>query len=205
MSISFPRQYARTRRFTLGSPRAFTVSPDGERVLFLRTRAGDDPVTCLWRYDVAAAAETLLVDPRTLDADDADLPPEERARRERSRESAGGIVGYATDNACSAAVFALAGQAYHTNLATGETARLATATPVIDPRLDPTGATVAYVADGALRIIELATGHDRALAEPEADDITYGLAEFIAAEEMGRFRGYWWSPDGTRIDAHIWA
>ena len=28
--------------------------------------------------------------------------------------------------------------------------------------------------------------------------MTYGLAEFIAAEEMGRMRGYWWSPDGDR-------
>jgi dipeptidyl-peptidase-4 len=35
----FPRQLARTRRFTLGVPRAVTVSRDGGRVLFLRTRA----------------------------------------------------------------------------------------------------------------------------------------------------------------------
>jgi len=29
--------------------------------------------------------------------------------------------------------------------------------------------------------------------------VTYGLAEFIAAEEMGRTRGYWWAPDGTAL------
>jgi dipeptidyl-peptidase-4 len=29
--------------------------------------------------------------------------------------------------------------------------------------------------------------------------VTYGLAEFVAAEEMHRTRGYWWSPDGTRL------
>ena len=29
--------------------------------------------------------------------------------------------------------------------------------------------------------------------------MTYGLAEFVAAEEMHRTRGYWWSPDGTRL------
>jgi dipeptidyl-peptidase-4 len=40
---------------------------------------------------------------------------------------------------------------------------------------------------------------DRALAEPESDDKAYGLAEFIAAEEMSRSRGYWWSPDGQRL------
>ena len=38
--LSFPRQYARTQRFTLGAPRAFTVSPDGGRVVFLRSRTG---------------------------------------------------------------------------------------------------------------------------------------------------------------------
>ena len=38
--------------------------------------------------------------------------------------------------------------------------------------------------------------HDRRAGE---DGVTYGLAEFIAAEEMGRSRGYWWSPDGTRL------
>ena len=29
--------------------------------------------------------------------------------------------------------------------------------------------------------------------------MTYGLAEFVAAEEMHRSRGYWWAPDGTRL------
>ena len=29
--------------------------------------------------------------------------------------------------------------------------------------------------------------------------MTYGLAEFVAAEEMNRMRGYWWSPDGRSL------
>src|SRR5262249_61652207 len=98
MTESFPRQEARTRRFSLGVPRAFRVSPDGARVAFLRTRGGGDPVTCLWRLDVETGAEQLVADPRTLGGgDEHDLPPQERARRERVREQAGGIVAYATD------------------------------------------------------------------------------------------------------------
>ena len=66
---------------------------------------------------------------------------------------------------------------------------------------------MAYVSGGALRVANLGaddeggTG-DRVIAGP-ADapgsnaSVTYGLAEFIAAEEMGRMRGYWWAPDGT--------
>ena len=31
--------------------------------------------------------------------------------------------------------------------------------------------------------------------------MSWGSAEFIAAEEMGRHRGYWWAPDGERVAA----
>ena len=75
MTESFPRQQARTRRFTLGVPRAFQVSPDGQRVLFLRSKAGDDPVTCLWELDLATGEERLVADPRALGADEENLPP----------------------------------------------------------------------------------------------------------------------------------
>jgi dipeptidyl-peptidase-4 len=40
---------------------------------------------------------------------------------------------------------------------------------------------------------------DRALAPAESPDVTYGLPEHVAAESMGRHRGYWWSPDGDRL------
>ena len=81
MTESFPRQQARTRGFRLGVPRAFQVSPDGERILFLRSKAGDDPVTCLWEADAATGVDRLIADPQALGTDEENLPPEERARR----------------------------------------------------------------------------------------------------------------------------
>ncbi|MEU0565884.1 prolyl oligopeptidase family serine peptidase [Nonomuraea sp. NPDC005983] len=199
MSESFPRLSARTRRFTLGVPRGFTISPDGGRVVFLRTRSGSDPVTCLWELDTETHVERLVVDPRTLDADEENLPPEERARRERSREQAGGVVGYSTDSAVSTAVFALSGSLYVTELASGLTRRLETAGAVIDPRISPDGRQVAYVTDGAFHVQGLTSGDDRALATPESSTVTYGLAEFIASEEMDRMRGHWWSPSSDAL------
>jgi dipeptidyl-peptidase 4 len=208
MTESFPRQQARTRQFSLGVPRAFRISRDGTRVTFLRTRSGDDPVTCLWEADVATGAERLVADPRTLGAgaeSEENLPPEERARRERVREQAGGIVSYATDTDLGIAVFALSGQVYTVRLGSaadpgGEEAAVRpvpTRTPALDPRPDPSGRRLAYVHDGALRVTTLDGADDRVVAaEP---DVTFGLAEFIAAEEMERTRGYWWSPDGTRL------
>jgi dipeptidyl-peptidase 4 len=196
---SFPRQQARTRRFTLGAPRAFQVSPDGARVTFLRTKSGDDPVTCLWEADAATGAERLVADPRALGADDENLPAAERARRERVRETAAGVVSYATDAAHTSAVFALSGQVYITPLGDpSATPRLvATEVPALDPRLDAAGRKVAYVHDGALRVADLETGTDQVVAAHEG--VTFGLAEFVAAEEMGRSRGYWWAPEGDRI------
>ena len=141
MTESFPRQQARTRRFLLGVPRAFQVSPDGERVTFLRSKAGDDPVTCLWEADAATGKERLVADPRRLGADEENLPPEERARRERVRETAAGIVAYATDRGSKLAVFALSGQVYAVPLGdAGATPRLLPAkAPALDPRLDQIG------------------------------------------------------------------
>ena len=212
MTESFPRQQARTRGFRLGLPRAFQVSPDGGRVTFLRSRAGDDPVTCLWETDVATGAQRLVADPRALGSDEENLPPEERARRERVRETASGIVSYATDRDAAQAVFALSGQVYVAPLGpvssaaggsgaggSGAGPRLVpTLVPALDPRLNPAGTAVSYVHGGAVRVIDLASGDDRVVAGGQ-DGVTFGLAEFVAAEEMGRSRGYWWSPDGGRL------
>ncbi|WP_232663272.1 S9 family peptidase [Pseudonocardia sp. TRM90224] len=200
MTDSFPRRQARTRRFTLGAPRGVSVSPDGGRVVFLRSRGGTDPVTCLWTLDLGSGEERLVVDPLELGADETDLPPEERARRERAREQAGGVVAYATDRPVTMAAFALAGQLYVTEFAAGFSPRLVETPPgVVDPRPDPHGRRIAFVCDGTLYIHEIGARSTSALVEPEHDGVTYGLADFIAAEEMDRMRGYWWSPDGDAL------
>jgi dipeptidyl-peptidase 4 len=207
MTESFPRQEARTRRFTLGVPRAFRVSPDGARVAYLRTKGGADPVTCLWVLEVGSGQERLVTDPRTLGAHqegtgEEDLPPEERARRERVREQAGGIVSYATDRAVTLATFALSGHVYAVSLTGSDPAReVTTSRPALDPRPDPGGRRLAYVCQGALRVTSLGgEDGDRAITDPQgAARVTFGLPEFIAAEEMGRHRGYWWAPDGSAL------
>jgi dipeptidyl-peptidase 4 len=202
MTDTFPRQYARTRRFTLGAPRSFEISPDGGVVAFLRSRDGSDPVTSLWALDVGTGRERLVADPEQLGVRGTDLDPQERARRERAREQAAGIVGFATDQDFRSAVFALSGRVYLADLTGGpaDVRELAVRTPAADPRLAPSGGLVSYVNDGALRVIDVATGADRAVADPgPADGILFGLAEFIAAEEMQRTRGYWWAPDSAAL------
>ena len=205
MTESFPRQQARTRRFSLGVPRSFRVAPDGSRVAFLRSKTGTDPLTCLWQLHLSTGQEELVADPAALDAAEGDLPAAEKARRERVREQAGGIVSYATDRDLRVAVFALGGRVYVAELAdlgqpAGPPREIPVQAPALDPRPDPDGGRIGYVSAGALHVIDVATGADRILADPDGQArLGYGLAEFIAAEEMGRLRGYWWAPDGSAI------
>ena len=202
----FPRQLARTRRFTLGVPRAVTISADGGRVLFLRTSGGEDPVSRLWLLDLAhAGGEQLLADPTAAwNVGSGEVPEAERIRRERVRELASGIVAYSADESCRTVAFALDGQLWVVPVpASGQPSALPTlvptAGPVTEPRIDPTGRRVAYVTDGALHVVDLDGGVDRALATPEQAEVTYGLPEHVAAESMYRYRGFWWAPDGRQL------
>ncbi|HLK41693.1 MAG TPA: DPP IV N-terminal domain-containing protein, partial [Thermoleophilia bacterium] len=199
--ISFPRQFARTQRYTLGAPRAFCIAPDGARIAFLRTRTGADRATCLWTADPDGGTERLIADPVDLLAGTAgeELTAEERARRERSRQGAAGIVDFAADRAVRIAAFALSGRLFVADLVDGGVRELPAEGPVIDPRPDPSGTHVAYLSGGSLRVIGVDGSGDRALATPEQPTVSYGAADFIAAEELDRFRGYWWSPDGTQL------
>ena len=145
-----------------------------------------------------------MADPLVLLAGDdaADLPPEERARRERAREGAGGVVAYATDAArhrgrvracragCSSPGWSRPGPA--SSRSTG---------PVFDPRPDPKARRLAYVC-GPQRCASpssTAAAASWSAGAGRARRVTWGSAEFVAAEEMGRGRGYWWSPDGARL------
>lgn len=202
--LSFPRQQARTRRFTLGVPRAFTglLGAAGPLVLFLRSESGEDPVTHLWRHDPTTGCTERLVDARALEPDSGPLPPEERARRERAREQAEGIVSYAVDADGTIAAFTLGGRLHSVDVASGAVATHPVAGPAFDPRPSPDGHSIAYHADGGLHLVTL----ERGAGQPgrtrplvvEAD-VAWGRAEFVAAEEMGRSRGFWWSPDGGQL------
>ena len=53
------------------------------------------------------------------------------------------------------------------------------------------------------RVVELryldSSGNDFLVVGSQNQQISHGVADFIAAEEMGRRRGYWWSPRGNRL------
>ena len=148
------------------------MSPEGRRVVFARSQGGSDPVNCLWVLEVEPALdgppvvgeERLVADPRALLAgDEGDLPPEERARRERAREGAGGVVAYATDRMVTVAAFALSGRLFVAGLLSGAARELVVDGPVFDPRPEPLARRLAYVSGRNLCVAEL-DGTSRVLA-----------------------------------------
>jgi dipeptidyl-peptidase 4 len=200
MTDSFPRQKARTRNFTLGAPRSFKVAPDGSRVAFLRSPAGDDPLTGLWVFDVGERRERVVVDPLDLTGATGEaMSVEERARRERVRETAAGVVAYATDRDVRIAAFVHSGRLFVADLEAAGARLVDVPAPVFDPRPDPTGRHVAFVHDRALHVVRLTDGVVHRLAGEDEPTVSWGMAEFVAAEEMDRSRGYWWAPDGETL------
>ncbi|HEX5018539.1 MAG TPA: DPP IV N-terminal domain-containing protein [Actinomycetes bacterium] len=203
---SFPRQNARTLRYTLGRPRNVTVSPDGDTVLFLRSASGTERAGRLWRW-TPSEGERELVDPAALLAGGSEeLSAEERARRERAREAAGGIVGYSVDKKVTLGAFALSGRLFVTDVTNVHTRELdvrVAGDAVVDPRIDPTGRRVAFVCDRNLWVMDVADGEPVALTRDDDgdndDSVSWGLADFVSAEELDRSRGFWWSPDGERL------
>jgi len=198
------------------------VADDGSRVLFLRSGSGDDPVNALWLLCPSTGEESLVADPSSLPGtvDHGALPAAELARRERVRESASGIVAYDALADLSRACFAVDGRVFLVEVPTpgvpaagvagagdvpgvgpgpspARIVELPSSGDAFDPRLSPDGSAVAYVSGSSLRIT--GSGGDRRLVGGSTPTVSWGSAEFIAAEEMGRSRGHWWSPDGSRL------
>ena len=193
MSESFPRLHARTRRFTLGAPRGFTIAPGGDRVVFLRSRGGTDPVTCLWdarrrspateRWSPTPARSTAG---RRGPAAPRSGPAASEPRAGRRRSSA-----YATDAAATRRVRAVR-RALRRRPRDGATRGGSTRPAPVDrpAARPPTAAASAYVTGGALHVQDLHDGRrPRRWPRPTSPTVTYGLAEFVAAEEMNRMRG----------------
>lgn len=183
-----------------------SLSPDGQLVAFLRSRPDNVDVQDLWAAPTGAGEPYKLIDARALVPDAGELSEAEKARRERMRISARGVVEYSWDQQGRYILAPLEGDIFLANRADGKVRRL-TETPAdeIDAKVSPKGSYVSYVRDQNLIVYDLASGKETPITDDGAGLITWATAEFIAQEEMDRDTGYWWSPDEryiamTRVD-----
>lgn len=183
-----------------------SLSPDGQLVAFLRSREDNVDVQDLWAAPTGEGEPYKLIDARALVPDAGELSEAEKARRERMRISARGVVEYSWDQQGRYILAPLEGDVFLANRADGKVRRL-TETPAdeIDAKVSPKGSYVSYVRDQNLVVYDLASGKETPITDDGAGLITWATAEFIAQEEMDRDTGYWWSPDEryiamTRVD-----
>jgi dipeptidyl-peptidase 4 len=183
-------------------PRAARFSPDGKLVTWLRPNDADFLRLDLWAMPTAGGAPYMLVDSKALVPEEGALSEAEKARRERQRiASSRGIVSYDWDKKGEAILVPLGGDIYYVSVASPRAPRRLTNTPQFetDAQVSPGGGFVSFIRDATLVGINLASGTETTLSPAGVSDISFGMAEFIAQEEMDRDTGYWWAPDDSRV------
>jgi dipeptidyl-peptidase 4 len=185
------------------------LSPDGQLVTWLQAKADNSGVQDLWAAPVKGGVPFVLVDANAFSSATATLTEAEKSRRERMRVSGRGVVDYAWEASAKGLLVPLNGDIYYVDRATSKVKRL-TDTPQdeVDAKLSSDGRWLAYARTGnadaktnGLFVRDIVTGAETVVAQAGANEanVTYGVAEFIAQEELDRYTGYWWSPDATRI------
>ncbi|MGW7412142.1 prolyl oligopeptidase family serine peptidase [Streptomyces sp. NPDC054863] len=191
---------ARTGRFSYGAPRATAFADGGRQLFFLRSAGPADPYDDLWVLDTSTGEERQLTDCRALAPEGGEPPLVERQLRERIRLVAAGIGTYALSGDGRRAVFALYGRLFLVGTdpeGKPQPQEVPAPGPVFDPRPNADGSRIAYVCEDRLYVAEC----DRGTSAPVSpgDGARWGIAEFAAAEELGRSRGHWWAPGGRAL------
>jgi dipeptidyl-peptidase 4 len=175
-------------------PGQLSFSPDGKTLAFLHSRDGS-LARELWGLDVATGGRRILFAPPDPGATEENVSREEALRRERQRLLATGVTHYAWAEEGDTLLVPLRGELW---VVTGGK-QTSVAQGTIDPHLSRDGTKVAFVRDGDLQVVDIASGEEKRLTRDAQPGVTNGLAEYAAQEEMGRSTGFWWSRDGKWI------
>jgi dipeptidyl-peptidase-4 len=195
-------------------PKDVKLSSDG-RYAFMLQPQGDKPEILELRV-----LDTQQTNPnwkKLIDADDIlngaaqTMSEAERMRLERLRRSEQGITDYRLCGDLPLVLVSLSGDVYGIEIPQHDqkgAIHQLTRTPndvELDVKCDSHGEQLAFVIDGSVYtqdIRNIRRGRlppPRLLAKRIQETESYGLAEFVAQEEMDRMDGYWWSPDGTHM------
>ncbi|XWS48553.1 hypothetical protein CRYUN_Cryun13aG0087600 [Craigia yunnanensis] len=177
------------------APTSVSFSPDDSLIAFLFSP--DHTLSRkVFAFDLNASKQELFFCPPDGGLDECNISPEEKLRRERSRERGLGVTCYEwvkTISKNKTIMVPLPGGIYFQEFS-GSKPELKlpsmSFSPIIDPRLSSDGTMLAYIRDYELHVLNLLYNEQRQL--------TYGANGNIV-EEMDRKNGYWWSLDGKFI------
>ncbi|MFL6829815.1 MAG: DPP IV N-terminal domain-containing protein, partial [Sphingomicrobium sp.] len=187
------------------TPREPKLSPDGKFVTLLKNRPDDKDRFDLWIIDTGTGAQRMLVDSLKIGSG-GPISEEEKMRRERARiAGTKGITAYEWAPDSRSILVPIDGDLYLATL-DGTVRRLTqTEATEIDAKVSETGRYLSFLRDQNLVVMDRASGQERALTSDGGKTLSWGAAEFVAQEELGRDTGYWWSPNDhylavTRVD-----
>ena len=181
------------------APRNLQMAPDGGCISYLQAAQDDRERLDLWRADPDTGRAERWISGTDLAAS---LPATEAelAARERRRAFVHGITNYQWHPNGQALLLVADGGGYLLDLATTQ---IRQATPegqrYTDIKLSPQGRHLSYVGEGNLYVKHLADGNERIVATSDDPNISFGIADFLAQEEMDRYDGHWWRDDDGQI------
>ena len=187
-------------------PADIAFSPDDRLVTYLFSPQRD-LTNQLYAFDPQSGRRWVLVTPPDGGTTEENVSPEEALRRERQRQLAVGVTRYQWAGSAKPdrLLIPLHGEVWAADGPDYALRRVAEAQgkPILDPQFSPDGEWIAYVQDAEVFVISSRSGpagpSRQVTSGARESGKTHGLAEFIAQEEMGRSRGFWWSADSRWI------
>jgi len=186
-------------QWSKGLPENTTLSPDGKSAFFLRSGPQGGP-RALYEMDVASRRVRLLLEAEMLTADGETTTALEQARRERMRLSGSGVMGFTLAQDGKKILVPHSGGIFVYTRDSGRVQKLKIGpSEAIDAKLSPNGERVAYVRNHNLYTMSVGGGEEIAITRGGTELRSFGTSDFMAQEELGRFSGYWWSPDSKSL------
>jgi dipeptidyl-peptidase-4 len=184
------------------APGSVRFAPDGRSLTYLFSADGS-LVRSLWRHDLLTGERSIIASPLPQTTSEESLSLDEHLQRERTRTSELGVTDYAWASDAPEPTL-LVPQAGLLFVGVGsELEGGLRALPGVDgaqaPLLSPDGSWVACVLDGDLYVTPVRGGTPRRLTDEAEPGVFNGLADYVAAEELDRFEGAWWSADSRAI------
>ena len=187
------------------APTMLIFSPDGKRITYLKPRADERERSDLWSIDPVTGQERMLIDTKLIGGG-SELSEAEKMQRERLRLGGSkGLISYQWTPDGRAILAPLNGELLLVSVGgsdDGKVTRLpASANGALNPTVSRRGTALSFVKDGALFVAPLGdgAGAPRQITDKGTDTVSWGVAEFVAQEEMHRMTGHWWSPDDRLI------
>ncbi|GEM_PF-1525452 len=171
-------------------------SPSSKYIGFLSDKDKDGKLD-LWIFDIKNGKEREIVNSNKFNIKESAA---EKQLKERMRIGAGGIIFFHWLHNKDAIMFNLSGNIYIIDVDKGDIEKLEIGVkPVLFPIISKDDRKIAFVSKGNVYVYLVNSKKTIQLTKDATKEKYYGMAEFVASEELDRFRGLWFSPEGDKL------